>query len=34
VVLPRSICMSQIITFGKPLLNRCQVGDAAVMSSV
>jgi hypothetical protein len=34
VVAPRSICMSQIMAFGRPALNRCQLGDAAVMSSV
>jgi hypothetical protein len=34
VVLPRSICMSQIMTLGSPLLNRFQTGEAAVISSV
>jgi len=33
-VAPRSICMCQIITAGKPALKRCQTGNAAVMSSV
>jgi hypothetical protein len=31
VVLPRSICMSQIITAGSPLVNRYQTGLASLM---
>src|SRR6185503_2376750 len=34
VVPPRSICISQIITFGRPALNRVHTGVTAVMSSV
>jgi hypothetical protein len=34
VVEPRSICMSHTIACGIPFSNRCQVGDATVMSSV
>jgi hypothetical protein len=34
VVLPRSICISQIITAGKPFANRCQTGVAAFTSLV
>src|SRR4051794_18476968 len=31
VVEPRSICISQIMAWGRPFSNRCQTGDAALM---